>query len=103
MNCSKKDCSRKGEWSVEIKIPAKGYAIESHQPLGIMVSIPLCKDHAAKSDILELLPDLKEKLDATFEGSGLAQPDYERAWTVPIRRNSSRFLEFERSCIKLQN
>lgn len=95
-DCARVGCANKGEWAVEAHIPAKGWAIEAHQPLSIICDMPLCQDHAREDSLLEAMPQLREVIRDVVRQAGLAEPDFDRAWTTPIRRTSSKFAEFER-------
>ena len=95
-HCARAGCTRKGEWSIEAKIPAKGWSLDAHTPMSIICDVPLCRDHAAEENLLTMLPDLKDIIRNMLASGGYAEPDFDRAWTVPIRRSSPRFLEFER-------
>lgn len=95
--CATNGCDRKGEWAVEMHIPAKGWAIEAHQPLSIICDMPLCRDHATEANLLQAMPDLRNGIRDVIGAVGRAEPDFDRAWTTPIRRTSPKFLDFERS------
>lgn len=96
MGCNKIGCKNKGEWAVEVHLPAKGWAIEAHKPISIICDMPLCKDHAAEASLLEAMPDLRDTIRDVIRNANLAEPDFGRAWTTPLRRSSSKFMEFER-------
>lgn len=97
MNCAKIGCENKGEWAVEVHVPAKGWAIDAHKPMGIICDMPLCRDHASEASLLEAMPDLRQEISEVIASAGLAEPDFDRAWTTALRRSSARFAEFERS------
>lgn len=95
--CAKHGCDRKGEWAIEAHIPAKGWALDAHTPLSAICGMPLCRDCAAELNLLSTFPDLRQMLTETLISAGYVEPDFDRAWTTPIRRSSPKFLEFERA------
>lgn len=95
--CAREGCGRKAEWAVEAHIPAKGWAIEVHQPVTLMCDMALCRDHATEEDLLKTVPEIKEVIASALAQAGLAEADFARAWTTPVRRSSPRFLDFERA------
>ena len=96
--CARKDCDRKGEWSVIINIPAKGWAIDMHQPMQMTIGLPLCREHAHEGDLSWYLTEegkglIREQLHARR----LAEPDFARAWITPIRTSDPKFRDAKRS------
>lgn len=94
--CSVTGCPHKGEWAIRARIPAKGWSLDLHRPLSILVGMPLCRDHASEQNLLATFPDLREVVVRILDGAGYAAPDFERAWVEAIRRTDPEYLEFER-------
>lgn len=95
-NCCHEGCTRKGEWAVKARIPAKGWSLDLHTPLSIIVGLPLCRDHASEVTLIQTFPDLRQIIAGFMSMRGLMPPDFDRAWTEAIRRTDPEFLEFER-------
>ncbi|QFT81191.1 hypothetical protein FIU89_11275 [Roseovarius sp. THAF27] len=101
--CVKNGCQNKGEWAVKVHLPAKGWSLAAHTPVSVISDMPLCRDHAEEENLLEDFPDLRRALCDILESNGLAEPDFDRAWTEPVRRSSKEFAEFEKSRAKHMN
>ena len=101
--CAKNGCQNKGEWAAEVHVPAKGWALSAHTPMSIICDMPLCRDHADGENLLDEMPELRGTISDVLQANGRAEPDFDRAWTSPVRRSSKRFAEFEKSRAKRTN
>lgn len=71
----------------KIMVPAVGYALETHQPLGAVMSVPLCLECCKKFHVKETLEiDDNNSLRNIFNiaSRGKADPDFDRAFVQPI-------------------
>jgi hypothetical protein len=94
--CQKRGCEHKGEWAIELHVPAKGWPLDSHKPLTVMCGIPLCRDHAHQDDAGDFFFDANRAVIADMiKSMGFVEPDFDRAWSTPIRRTDPRFIAFQ--------
>lgn len=92
--CAKTGCDRKAEWTVYIRIPAKGFDLSSHEPVTVMADIALCRDDAETLDASAwLTTTFRERLKAEMAQQRLWEPDFDRAWAVPVRRSDPEVIE----------
>lgn len=93
-NCNRQNCQEPGKWACKINIPAEGWAINSHQPLSMMIGLEVCDTHFTEIKIEDFLTDdLKELAEKVLEGK--QPPDFARAWMSRISINSPEFKKFK--------
>jgi len=94
MKCSWSDCQAVATHLPKICVPALGHALESHQPLGAILNLPACREHAKAFDIEELLNLPVTKFRIVFEllARGKCPPDFDRAYVQPVPLDSEEVL-----------
>lgn len=91
IKCSKDNCEHSATHYPKIMVPAMGWPIELHKPIGAVLSLALCKDHAKEFSAKEFLdmptPMGNETNKILFEyaAKGKIPPDFDRAYTMAIR------------------
>jgi hypothetical protein len=94
MKCSWSDCQAVATHLPKICVPALGHALESHQPLGAILNLPACLEHAKAFDVQEFLNLPAPKGGSTnrilFEilARGKCPPDFDRAYVQPVPLDS---------------
>lgn len=99
--CQWKGCSAPSTHYPKIMIPAKGWPIELHQPLGLLIGLPLCHQHCKEFSVPEFLDHPTPNGTATnrlifdYAARGKCDPDYDRGFIQPVRMDSEevRMLE----------
>lgn len=98
MICCVRDCKSFGSRAIKINIPAQGYAIAQHRPIGMILDLAFCPKHADAAKVDDFLTDdSRASIDAALLDSGKAQADFKRAWLKVIRRDGQEFQEFKLS------
>jgi len=99
--CAKTGCLAVPEVAIKVNVPAKGHAIDTHQPIGMFIGLKLCRHHGAECKISDFLSDqLKQGVRAV--ASGRAAPDFKRAWLSTVEIDSPEFLQFEKMANRSQ-
>lgn len=79
--CTRKHCSHWAKFIPVIRVPAKGCPTPEHEPLAVVIEVPLCEYH---SNTVKAGEFLTSKLRARVKGLCLSQrkaaPDFKRAF-----------------------
>jgi hypothetical protein len=81
--------------SPKVCVPAKGWAIDMHQPIGVLVNLPLCKSHFdefRKDWNWDEAGDLKGMIERMAQGK--QPPDFDRAFVTSVHVDSEEFRQF---------
>jgi hypothetical protein len=79
--CCRKHCGHWAKFVPVIRIPAKGCPIPEHEPIAIVVEVPLCDAHSSTVKAGEFLtPPLRRMVKAQCRQLGKAFPDFSRAF-----------------------
>lgn len=100
--CATKDCSHGAKYIPKICVPAKGWAIDTHEPLSCLMGIEVCE-----SCFKDMTPDMffgpevsKEpnNMRRVFEigAAGKCPPDFERAFIERVLISSKEYEKYKR-------
>jgi hypothetical protein len=93
--CSKIGCDAPAVCALQIRVPALGYSLASHSPLGLLTNIKACDKCYAATDPQEML---NEDIRAIFlhicRTEGKVPPDFTRAYLEPMALDSEEYLDF---------
>lgn len=98
-NCEKNGCPRAATHAPRLSIPAKGWAIELHQPLQMFCGVELCRDHAGEffagdaPRFWQENPKLRQAVE--IMAAGKAPPDFDRTFADVVRIDSSVYRKFQ--------
>lgn len=95
--CCHVDCQLEAKWAPKLCVPATGVPIDTHNPLKIIMSIPVCDDHIGEMRAPDFLSH-DPRLKGIFEmmARGRAAPDFERAFIQRVSLNSSEYKIFRK-------
>lgn len=82
MKCARADCKsgEPGEWSPKVKVWAKNYPRESHDPAVLIIGIALYDRCARKTTVKDLLtPAALNTILEGFKAAGKHAPDFDNA------------------------
>ncbi len=95
--CGWKGCTRAGVFAPKICVPARGFAIDCHQPMTAILGLALCDEHVKATTPAVILSDkLRELFMEITRSQGKARPDFDRAWVSPVSLNSNEYKRFEK-------
>lgn len=98
--CEWHGCEREATHAPKICVPAMGWALETHQPLSVIMGLKFCVEHAQRFDVRGTLAiDEPKSMRRVFEilAGDRCRPDYDRAWVDPIPIESEAFRALEGS------
>lgn len=79
--CDRKNCNAWAKYVPVIRIPAKGCPIPEHDPIAIVIEVPLCEAHSNTVKAGEFLTDkLRKAIKITCNMTHKAAPDFKRAF-----------------------
>lgn len=99
-HCAWEGCPLPARFAPQLRVPAKGYALNRVRPLRLICTIVLCDQHIGSITPEILLNDaLRENFEkAAAQGSGgTLRPDFMRAWVHPVSINSPEYKKHERA------
>jgi hypothetical protein len=97
MNCSSKDCGRLAVCVPKIRVPAEGWPIALHQPLTLLMQMPLCQACFDALKIEEFVGDQSDgKLRQVIRlgATGRQPPDFARAYFERVSIGSGEYRQF---------
>jgi len=83
--CQRKGCGAPAACGLALNVPAKGWAIDQHQPLRVVIGIVLCDLHFSEvkpSDFCSAPSDMRPMIRAA--SAGRATPDFTRAFLSKV-------------------
>lgn len=100
--CERAGCGRPAKWAPKLCVPASGVPIDLHQPLSIVLCLPVCDEHFAEMKAPEFVEDEKmRKLFRTIADMsvpadqrhirGPVPPDFARAFFTKLRLDSDEY------------
>lgn len=97
--CSTPGCLSRAQYVPKICVPPTGYAVEANLHVSVIIGLPLCEDH-----MVILLPEqifntqTRAVIDAFTRNK--VQPDYNRAFLLPLQMNTPEYASWERLRLK---
>jgi hypothetical protein len=103
--CNRKHCERLATQALVLNVPAKDCPIAEHDPIRIIMRLPLCDACLKSCNAGEFLspmmrgkPNPLRKVILTMTvGMGKAPPDFKRSFVTGILLESEEFKAFDRS------
>lgn len=100
--CSWDSCEKDATIVPEVNVPAQGYPRDSHQPLSMILGLPVCEEHFKNINLEELLykgGPFNEGLEPVFKAgaAGRQPPDFKRAWLSKIPLDGDKYKNFVKS------
>jgi hypothetical protein len=99
--CEREGCERKAEYGVCLNIPAKGFGIDIHTPLQVIIGLCVCHKHllqirAEPKQVIDIAAsdDLRKAIEEMVRAQGKADPDYERAFISGLRFDDPQWRAF---------
>lgn len=97
MKCKHNGCKADARYLPEIKVPATGWPIDTHRPLGMLFGLPVCHRHIKLLQPADLMtPELKDAMTKIANGRYLVPPDFDRAYISKVDIWSKDAREFLR-------
>lgn len=98
MKCMHVDCELDATCAPKLMVPATGYALEAHQPMGLSMGAVICDAHFATLDAHEML-EKNPRLVEIFEhlAKDKAPPDFKRAYLQRLAVDSEEFLVLQKA------
>lgn len=93
--CRRAGCTAWATWVPKLNIPARGWAIDSHRPVTVIMNLEVCMAHFDAERMLAdlLTPDLKALIREQLVGR--VPPDFDRAWISKVPVDSDEYRQFE--------
>ena len=92
MKCRYQDCPCQATAAPAINVPAMNMPIPEHDPIHIVLGMPLCDvhlDQCAVSDFITPGSDIEKAV--RIRARGLAEPDFQRAWISRVEFESDEW------------
>lgn len=78
--CQAKGCNEDAVAIPRLCVPAQGWPIDAHQPLAMVIKLPLCQHHKAKAAAHEFVETEQQRAVFAYMAKGKIGPDYARAF-----------------------
>lgn len=79
--CQRKNCEAPARYLPVIRIPAKGCPLAEHEPLAVIIELPLCERHSNTMKAAEFINQpLRRRVKHACGSLRKAEPDFKRAF-----------------------
>lgn len=105
MKCASQGCRDFGTHFPKVCVPATGHDIATHEPVSCIISLPLCREHAAVFAVNEWLETPTPQAGKTMRDvfalavAGRVPPDFDRAFCKPVQIKSKEAQRFRNSLV----
>lgn len=99
--CATKECKHGAKFIPRICVPAKGWPIDSHEPLSCMMGIEVCescfKDMKPEMFFGPALDKIPNNMRKIFEigADGKCPPDFDRAYIERVSISSKEYAKYK--------
>lgn len=95
--CSKTGCAAAATCAPKLCVPAQGVPIDIHQPMTMIIGLPVCAAHFAELKTELFLTQITRRSFETMARAGKRiAPDFARAFLERIPLNGSEYQTFQR-------
>lgn len=88
--CAHENCDADSIVVPVIRVPAKGWPIDLHQPLKMIMGLHICDAHKAQFDVKEMLNDDLRNI-FKIAANGKCEPDFDRAFVEWCKIGSAEY------------